>query len=62
MYCQDGGVEKTQMQGRKLPEPGKNKSTEDFIAQQREISRQALSSKDLVAPQTTAEDNPVPNK
>ncbi|XP_067950862.1 uncharacterized protein [Watersipora subatra] len=50
--------EKSQMQGRKLPEPGKNKSDDDFIAHQRAISRQALNSEPQL---TTFEDNPVPN-
>ncbi|KAF6039973.1 hypothetical protein EB796_001720 [Bugula neritina] len=34
--------ERMQIQGRKLPEPGKSKSNEDFIAHQRAISRQSL--------------------
>lgn len=48
------------MQGRKLPEPVRNKSAEDFIAHQRAISRQARSGQDLQS--GMCEDNPVPNK
>ena len=59
IYTLDGG-EKTQMQGRKLPEPVRNKSAEDFIAHQRAISRQARSGQDLQS--GMCEDNPVPNK
>ena len=55
----DGG-EKSHMQGRKLPEPGKNKSSEDFIAHQRALSRQTPSVTER--PSATCEDNPVPNK
>jgi len=48
-----------QIQGRKLPEPGKSKSNEDFIAHQRAISRQSLPQ---TGTQVTSEDNPVPNE